>query len=91
MAKLLYLPFALIGRLISARIGRSVFKSVWTKLDDEPPPSPGSDASTSKVVAAHALQAGVMAGVAAAVDHTSARVFHHLIGVWPAKRREEPD
>jgi len=84
--KLFYLPFALIGRLISAKLGRSMFNSIWTKLDDKPPPPSDSDASTTKVVVAHALEASVMAGVAAAVDHTGARVFHHLIGVWPSRR-----
>jgi hypothetical protein len=89
--RLFYLPFALIGRLISARIGRSVFTSLWAKIDDRPPPPSAADASTTKVVVAHALEAGVLAGVAAAVDHTGARVFHHLIGVWPAKRPEYED
>jgi hypothetical protein len=42
------------------------------------------------VVGAQALQAGVMAGTAAAVDRTFARFFHHLIGIWP-KKPPEPD
>jgi hypothetical protein len=87
--KLLYKPFALIAALISARIGRSVFRSLWDRLDDAPPPKPGSgEASVVKVVGARALQAGVMAGVAAAVDRAFARVFHHLIGAWPDKPPE---
>jgi len=91
--KLLYKPFALIAGLISGRLGRSAFHSLWSKLDDEPPPKPGSgEASVIKVVGAQALQAGVMAGVAAAVDRTFARMFHHLIGIWPDKpARDEQD
>ena len=47
---------------------------------------PGTgDGSVGKVVAAQALQAGVMAGVAAAVDRAFATTFHHLIGIWPKK------
>ena len=48
------------------------------------------EGSTIKVVGAQALQAGVMAGTAAAVDRTFARFFHHLIGIWP-KKPPEPD
>ncbi len=85
--KLFYKPFALIAGLISARIGRSVFRSLWARVDDRPPPAPGTgEASTAKVVGALALEGAVMAGTAAVVDRTSARVFHHLIGAWPEKR-----
>ncbi len=84
--KLLYKPIALIATLIAGRLGRSVFRSLWAKLDDQPPPKPGSgEGSVVKVVGAQALQAGVMAGVAAGVDRVFARVFHHLLGVWPDK------
>jgi Protein of unknown function (DUF4235) len=90
--KLLYKPIALIAGLIAGRLGRSVFQTLWSKFDDAPPPKPGSgDGSAVKVVTAQALQAGVMAGVAAAVDRAFARVFHHLIGVWPDKPAEAAD
>ncbi len=84
--KILYKPFALIAGLIAARIGRSVFQSLWAKVDDAPPPAPGTgEASTAKVVGARALQGAVMAAVAATVDRTFARAFHHLVGAWPEK------
>ncbi len=85
--RLLFLPFTIVGRILSARIGRSVFNSIWVRIDaTTPPPSATSgQASTAKVVLAHALEASVMAGVTAAVDHTNARFFHHLIGIWPSK------
>jgi len=90
--KLLYKPFALIASLVAARIGHSVFRRLWSKVDDAPPPKPGSGEGTVvKVVAGAALQAGVMAGVAAAVHRGSARVFHHLIGAWPEKPAEDED
>jgi len=87
--KLLYKPFAIIASMIAARIGRSLFRTLWAKIDDAPPPKPDTgEASATKVVGAQALQAGVMAGVGAAVDRAFAHVFHHLIGVWPGKPRE---
>jgi hypothetical protein len=84
LLRLLYKPFAIIGAIIAGKIGRSVFRSIWARIDDGPPPTPGSGGgSTMKVVGAQALQAGVMAGTAAAVDRTFARFFYHLIGIWP--------
>jgi hypothetical protein len=89
--RLLYKPFAIVGAIIAGRLGRSVFRSVWAKIDHEPPPRPGTgEGTTLKVVGAQALQAGVMAGTAAVVDRTFARFFHHLIGIWP-KKPPKPD
>jgi Protein of unknown function (DUF4235) len=89
--KLLYKPFALIAGLIAARLGRALFQGLWRKIDAEPPPKPGTgEASLGKVVGAQALQAGVMAGVAAAVNRMFARTFRHLVGAWPDKP-DEPE
>ena len=90
--RLFYKPFAIVGAIIASKLGRSIFRKIWAKIDDEPPPTPGSGgAGTLKVVGAQALQAGVMAGTAAAVDRTFARFFHHLIGIWPKKPPEPED
>lgn len=90
--RLLYKPFAILAGLISGRIGRAVFRSLWAKVDDAPPPKPGSgEGNAAKVIGAEALQAGVMAGSAAAVDRFFARIFHHLIGTWPAKPAKAED
>ncbi|HEY5428110.1 MAG TPA: DUF4235 domain-containing protein [Solirubrobacteraceae bacterium] len=86
LLRLLYKPFAILSGLIAARIGKKLFSGVWSKIDDQPPPRPGrGDGSVGKVIAAQALQAGVMAAAAAAVDRGFATVFHHLIGIWPKK------
>lgn len=93
--RLLYKPFGIINGFISKKLGRSVFNSIWARIDDVPPPKPTTGESTAtKLVVGHALQAGVMAGSKAAVDRAGARAFHYLIGVWPAKpkkREQESD
>ncbi|MDQ6834878.1 MAG: DUF4235 domain-containing protein [Actinomycetota bacterium] len=87
--KLIYKPFGLIAGLIAARLGRSVFNSLWTRVDEEPPPEPGTgEASLGKVVGAAALKGGVMAAVAAAVNRLFASSFRHLFGTWPEKPPE---
>lgn len=85
--KILYKPFALIASLIAARIGRSLFKSLWSRIDSGEPPTPTApDGSLPKVVGAAALEAATMAGVAAATSRASARVFHYLVGIWPGEK-----
>ena len=92
LLRLLYKPFAIAGAIIAGKVGRSLFRNIWAKIDHKPPPRPGTgEGSTMKVVGAQALQAGVMAGSAAVVDRTFARFFHHLIGIWPKKPPEPVD
>jgi len=84
--RLLYKPFGIIGAIIAARLGRKAFDTAWAKIDNSPPPRPGTgQASAAKVIGAQAMRAGVMAASAAAVDRVFARGFHYFIGIWPKK------
>lgn len=88
--KLLYKPFSIIAGLIAARIGKAIFRGIWSRVDtSEPPNATAPEAGMSKVVGAAALEAATMAGVAAAVDRVTAETFHHLTGVWPGKPAEK--
>jgi hypothetical protein len=89
--KLLYKPFSLITGLIAARVGKKIFKSMWTWVDDaEKPPKPTApDASFSKVVGGATLEAATMASVTSAADRATAEAFHYLFGVWPGKPSKE--
>jgi Protein of unknown function (DUF4235) len=90
--KLLYKPFAVIAAMIAARIGRSVFKRVWSRIDKADPPDPSTfGAPLPKVVGAAALEAATMAGIGAAADRASAKAFHHLTGIWPGDDADESD
>jgi hypothetical protein len=76
--KIIYKPFAVIAALIAARIGRSIFKALWSAIDDAEPPKPSApNASFGKVVGAAALEGVTMASVAAAADRASAKAFYH--------------
>jgi hypothetical protein len=89
--RILYKPFSIISNLIGAKLGHSLFKTLWRRVDKAEPPRPTTpDASLPKVVGAAALEAATLAGVAAAVDRASARAFHHLTGIWPGGRAPEP-
>jgi hypothetical protein len=85
--KLLYKPFGIIAGLIGAKLGHTVFKGLWSKIDDaDPPAATAVDVSWQKVVGAKALEAATLASVATAVDRASARSFHYFTGFWPGER-----
>jgi hypothetical protein len=82
--RIFYKLFAKITGTFAARIGKSAFDSVWSRIDDEAPPKPTRlDASLSKVVAGAALEAATMAVTAAIVERATASVFSYLFGISP--------
>lgn len=92
--KILYKPFAIIAGVIAGKIGQSLFKTMWSRIDEaEPPAGTTREAPVGKVVGAAALEAATLAGAKAVADRASAHTFHYLTGFWPgeehAKRREE--
>jgi hypothetical protein len=88
--KLLYKPFAVVAAFIASRIGKVVFKGLWSKIDERDPPAANAPhASLGKVIAAATLEAATMAGIGAAADRASARAFHYLTGTWPGEDPEE--
>ncbi len=90
--RLFYLPFGIIAGILGSRLGRKAFASIWGQLDDAAPPKPGTGEGTAaKVIAGQALQAGVMAASAAAVERVFARIFYYFIGIWPKKAPKPED
>jgi Protein of unknown function (DUF4235) len=88
--KILYKPFAMMASILSSRLGRNLFRSLWSRFDDdEPPEATTPDTTLPKVVGAAALEAATMAAVAAIVSRASARAFYHLTGYWPGEKKDE--
>ena len=88
--KILYKPFGIIAGIIGARIATAMFKAVWARIDEEPPPKPTTEeTSFPKVVGAAVLEAGTMAGIGAVVERAGAQTFHHLTGFWPGDKTPE--
>jgi hypothetical protein len=86
--RILYKPFGMIASRIGARLGRTVFTGVWSRIDRAPPPDARTpEASLPKAVGAKALEAATMAAVATAVDRASLRSFHYLTGIWAGEKR----
>jgi hypothetical protein len=85
--RMLYKPFGIIAGVVGAKVGQNVFKALWARVDESPPPRPELErAPLAKVVAASALEAATLAGVGAAADTLSRRWFHYLTGFWPGPK-----
>lgn len=87
--KILYKPFALIASIVGAKVAKSLFKTLWSRIDheEEPPKPTTAEASLPKVIGAAALEAATVAAIGAAFDRASARTFEHLFGIWPGEQR----
>lgn len=80
------MPFGIIAKILSRRLGGKAFDSVWTRLDHEPPPGPRTGESTFiRVVGVQVLRAGITTAVAVSVDRAMSHTFHYFLGVWPKK------
>jgi hypothetical protein len=89
--RFVYKIFSRVSSGIAARVGKSLFKSLWSQVDHEDPPPPSRlDASLGKVIVGASLEAATMAGVAAIVERATASTFHYLFGVAPEPRRKKP-
>jgi hypothetical protein len=87
--RLVYKVFAKITGGFAARIGKAVFKSLWSQIDqDEPPKATSLDASLPKVVAGATLEAATMAATAAVVERATASTFSYLFGFSPASKEK---
>jgi hypothetical protein len=85
--KLLYKPFGIIAGMIGARLARKAFKTVWGTIDEEAPPTPGTEQTTlPKVIGAAVIEAATYAAVRATVDRASLKWFHFLTGIWAGKK-----
>jgi hypothetical protein len=90
--KLLYRPFGIVVGLVAGFLSKKAFEWVWSKFDDEEPPTATTEEATwAKVLASSALQGVVFQTVRAAVNRSGAQGYRYLTGVWPGERRPDPE
>jgi hypothetical protein len=90
VAKLLFIPFSIVGGLIAGQIAKKLFDGIWGVFDDEEAPE-GShrDVPWAKLILAAAMQGAIFRAVREAADRGSRQAFMGLTGTWPGE--EEPD
>lgn len=90
IAKILFIPFSVIGSLLAGLAGKKIFDLVWARIDaEEPPEAEHHNVSWGKLLVANAIQGGIFSATRAGADHGSRLAFHRATGVWPGE--EEPD
>jgi Protein of unknown function (DUF4235) len=90
--KLLFIPFSVIGGLISGFLAKKLFEQLWGVVDDEEPPKPEHrEVPLGKVVAAAALEGAIFKGTRAAIDHKSRQAFASATGSWPGEQRPDEE
>ena len=92
MAKILFLPFSLLGGLLAGILGKRAFSLVWGWIDDQEPPTPEKrGARLGKLALALTLQGAVFRVTRGLVDHGSRRGFERVTGSWPGEKQDDPD
>ena len=92
IARILFVPFSIVGGLLAGFAAKKVFEQVWGLIDEEEPPGPKhSEVSWVKLVLALALEGAIFRAVRGAFDHGSRSSFAWLTGIWPGERRPEPE
>jgi len=87
--KVLYMPARLVARLLGGIAGRKLYAGVWARISDTPrPPTSAADQRLWQVATGAALKGAIAAGTIAIADQLAARLFHHLLGAWPAHARK---
>ncbi len=89
--KLIYKPIGIVLGILAGLLGRRIFNFAWSRIDDEDPPKPTTEAAPwSKVLAAAALQGMIYRITRVVVDREAARGWAYLTGVWPGEKRPDP-
>ncbi len=90
VAKILFIPFSVIGSLLAGFAGKKLFDLLWARIDDaEPPQAEHRDVGWGKLVIANALQSAIFGGVRASADHGSRLSFYRWTGVWPGEAKPD--
>lgn len=92
MARLLFVPFSIVGGLLAGFIGKKLFEQVWGLIDaEEPPDASHRDVSWGKLIAAGALEGAVFRAMKVVTDRGSRQAFMTVTGSWPGEERPEPE
>ena len=92
IAKILFIPFSVVGGLLAGFVGKKVFEQVWGLIDKEEPPDPKHrETSWAKLLLALALEGAIFRAVRGLFDHGARSGFARMTGTWPGAERPEPE
>ena len=92
IAKILFIPFSVIGGLLAGFVSKKVFEQVWGLIDEqEPPEAEHREISWGKLIASAALSGAIFRVAKEAADHGSRQGFAQLTGTWPGQERPDEE
>ncbi len=92
VAKILFVPFSIIGGLLAGFVSKKVFEQVWGLIDEqEPPEAEHKEISWGKLIASAALSGAIFRVAKEAADHGSRQGFAQLTGTWPGQERPDEE
>jgi hypothetical protein len=90
MAKILFLPFSIVGGILAGTIAKKLFDGAWRLVSEEEAPEPEHrEVSWPRLIVALAIEGAIFRAVRGLVDRGSRRGFYRLTGVWPGEERPE--
>jgi hypothetical protein len=90
MAKILFIPFSVVGGLLAGFVAKKLFDLAWGMVSDEEAPEPEHRRiPVGKLLLAAGIEGAIFRATRAAADHGSRRAFATLTGTWPGE--EEPE
>jgi hypothetical protein len=90
MAKLLFIPFSVIGGIIAGALSKKTFEALWGVFDDQEAPEPKHrEISLKKLIPALILEGAIFRAMRGLFDHGARQAFQRLTGSWPGE--EQPD
>jgi len=90
MAKVLFLPFSIIGGLLAGTIAKKLFDAAWRLVSAEEAPEPEHrEVSWGKLLAALAIEGAIFRAVRGVVERGTRATFYRLTGRWPGEERPE--
>ena len=91
MGKVLFLPVNIVGSLLAGLAASKLFEFIWSRIDDQEPPSPEHrEISMPKLAVALLLEGAIFRLARGVLDHAGRRVFYSGTHRWPGEERPEP-
>jgi hypothetical protein len=85
--KFLFAPIGIGAGLLAGFAAQKAFERLWSAIDDEEPPQPGSrDVPVLKLVGALALEGAIFRLAKGFADHGARSGFASLTGRWPGEQ-----
>ena len=91
MAKILFIPFSILGGLLAGTIAKKIFDLAWRLVSDEEAPEPEHrEVSWARLLMALAIEGAIFRAVRGLVDRGTRGSFQKLTGRWPGEERPDP-